>query len=160
MNEGGLVTLGVTETQFDSDDTLGTVTITGLPGGLSHFNGGTYTAGTGTWTGSAAQFTALTFNAGDTAGTFTLSISAPNTTAGEAATATENYTLTVNTPPVAPVITGFTTDSGTVGDHITNDTSLTINGTAAANSTVTVFQSGVSIGTTMTDSQWQLEQGR
>ena len=147
VNEGGLVTLGVTEAKFDSDDTLGTVTITGLPGDLSNFSGGTYTAGTGTWTGTAAQFTALTFNAGDTAGTFTLSISAPNTTAGEAATATENYTLTVNTPPVAPVITGFTTDSGTVGDHITNDTLLTINGTAAANSTVAVFQGVLPIGT-------------
>ncbi|MER9593283.1 Ig-like domain-containing protein, partial [Mesorhizobium australicum] len=47
---------------------------------------------------------------------------------------------------------GFTTDSGTVGDHITNDTSLTINGTAEANSTVTVFQNGVSIGTALADS--------
>ena len=152
VNEGGTVTLGVTEAQFDGDETLGTVTITGLPGDLSHFNGGTYTPGTGTWTGTAAQFTALTFVAGSTTGTFTLSISAPNTTPGEAATATEKYTLTVNAPPAAPVITGFTTDSGTVGDHITNDTSLTINGTAAANSTVTLYQDGVSIGTATVDS--------
>ena len=42
-----------------------TVTITGLPTGLSQFNGGTYTANTGTWTGTAAQFNALTFNAGE-----------------------------------------------------------------------------------------------
>ena len=96
VNEGGLVTLGVTEAQFDVDDTLGTVTITGLPHDLTNFSGGTYTGGTGTWTGTAAQFVALTFDAGGTAGTFTLSISAPNTTPGEAATATENYTLTVN----------------------------------------------------------------
>ena len=96
VDRGGLVTLGVTETKFDSDDTLGNVTITGLPHDLSNFNGGTYTANSGTWTGTAAQFAALKFDAGDTAGTFTLSISAPNTTPGENATATGNYTLTIN----------------------------------------------------------------
>jgi hypothetical protein len=49
------------------------------------------------------------------------------------------------------VITGFANDSGTVGDHITSDTTLTINGTAEANSTVTVFQNGGSIGTATAD---------
>ena len=49
----------------DSDDTLGTVTITGLSNDLTNFNGGSYTASTGTWTGTAAQFDALTFNAGE-----------------------------------------------------------------------------------------------
>ena len=62
--QGGVVTLGATVAAFDADDTLGTVTITGLPGDLSNFNGGTYTASTGTWTGTAAQFNALTFKAG------------------------------------------------------------------------------------------------
>ena len=42
VHMGGLITLGVTETPFDSDDTLGNVTITGLPHDLSDFNGGTY----------------------------------------------------------------------------------------------------------------------
>ncbi len=37
---GGLVTLGVTETKFDADDTLGNVTITGLPHDLADFSGG------------------------------------------------------------------------------------------------------------------------
>src|SRR5262249_39421596 len=41
------------------------------------------------------------------------------------------------TPPVAPAITAISTDSGTVGDHITNDTTLTISGTTEANATVT-----------------------
>jgi len=55
-----------------------------------------------------------------------------------------NYAATIDTAaPSAPVITGITTDSGTVGDHITSDTSLTIDGTAEANSTVTVYQDGV-----------------
>src|SRR5207245_2202451 len=62
---GGLVTLGASVATHDSDDGAISVTITGLAGDLSNFNGGTYTAGTGTWTGSAAEFNALTFHAGE-----------------------------------------------------------------------------------------------
>ncbi len=71
--------------------------------------------------------------------------------AGNTSVASANYAATIDTTAAAPVITGFTTDSGTVGDHITNDTTLTINGTAEANATVTVFQNGVSIGTATVD---------
>ena len=42
-------------------------------------------------------------------------------------------------PPSTPVITSFSTDSGTAGDRITNDNTLTLTGTATANSTVTVY---------------------
>jgi len=41
--------------------------------------------------------------------------------------------------PSAPTIVSFTTDSGTVGDHITNDNTLTLSGSAVANSTVNVY---------------------
>src|SRR5260370_395314 len=61
MRVGGEFRRVVIEAKFDSDDTLGTVTITGLPSDLAGFNGGTYTSGTGTWSGTAAQFNALTF---------------------------------------------------------------------------------------------------
>ena len=37
------------------------------------------------------------------------------------------------TAPVAPTIASFSTDSGTVGDGITNDNTLTLTGTAEAN---------------------------
>jgi hypothetical protein len=45
------------------------------------------------------------------------------------------------TPPAPPAITGLApgSDSGTLGDGITNNTMPTITGTAEANSTVTVF---------------------
>ena len=101
VNEGGLVTLGATDTAAFNDDTLGNVTITGLPGDLNQatFSAGTYAAFTGTWVGTAAQFNALTFDAGG-AGTSNLSISA--TTSGATAPTTENYTLTVDA--VAPTI--------------------------------------------------------
>src|SRR5207302_601954 len=59
--------------------------------------------------------------------------------AGNTGALSASYAATIDTAaPAAPVITGFTTDSGTVGDHITNDTTLTIDGTAEANSTVSL----------------------
>ena len=96
VGQGGVVTLGATDTVSDADDALGSVTITGLPGDLTSFSGGSYTASSGTWTGTAAQFNALTFNAGGP-GTFALSISA-TTTGAEAGSSSESYTLTVNNP--------------------------------------------------------------
>ena len=54
-------------------------------------------------------------------------------------------------PPSTPVITSFSTDSGTVGDHVTNENTLTLTGTATANSTVTVYDGGTLLGTTTSD---------
>jgi hypothetical protein len=80
------------------------VTITGLPRDLTGFSGGTYTSALGTWTGTANEFNALAFAAGQTTGTFDLSIAA-TTTGPEAASTTESYTLTINTagPPATNV---------------------------------------------------------
>jgi hypothetical protein len=50
-------------------------------------------------------------------------------------------------PPSAPVIASFSNDSGVVGDGITNDNTLTLTGTAAANSTVKIFDGSAQIGT-------------
>ena len=50
------------------------------------------------------------------------------------------------TAPVAPSITSFSTDSGTVGDHITNDNTLTLTGTAEANATVKVYDGATLLG--------------
>ena len=43
-------------------------------------------------------------------------------------------------PPTAPVIASFSIDTGSVGDRVTNDNTLTLTGTAAANSTVKMFR--------------------
>ena len=62
------------------------------------------------------------------------------------------FTVTEDaTAPATPVITSIADDSGASGDHLTNDTSLTISGTAEAGSTVEVFQDGASIGTVVAD---------
>ena len=77
---------------------------TGLSNDLTNFNGGSYTASTGTWTGTAAQFDALTFKAGED-GVQHLTITAA-TTGAEAGSTTENYTLTVNPVAEGPVLGG------------------------------------------------------
>ena len=43
-------------------------------------------------------------------------------------------------------INKFSTDSGTVGDNITNDSTLTLTGTATANSTVNVYDGSALLG--------------
>lgn len=55
------------------------------------------------------------------------------------------------TAPAAPKIASFSTDSGVAGDHITNDKTLTLAGTAAANSTVKVFDGTTQLGTATAD---------
>ena len=48
--------------------------------------------------------------------------------------------------PVAPAIASFSTDSGTAGDGITNDNTLTLTGTAEANATVKVYDGATLLG--------------
>ena len=71
--------------------------------------------------------------------------------AGNTSAASSALTVTVTAPsgtvtlPLgvgAPTIASFTTDSGVAGDHITNDSTLTLSGSAVANSTVTSLTVG------------------
>ncbi len=50
-------------------------------------------------------------------------------------------------PETRPTITSFSSDSGTVGDRITNDTVLALTGTARAGSRVNVYDGATLIGT-------------
>ena len=59
--------------------------------------------------------------------------------AGNTGVASSALAITVTPPPGVPTIASFTTDSGVVGDHITNDSTLTLSGSAVANSTVNIF---------------------
>ena len=70
----------------------------------------------------------------------------PNTTSSTVSTFIDTI------PPQPPTVTAFANDSGTLGDGITNDTTLTVSGMAEPNSTVEVFRNGTSIGTTMATS--------
>ena len=57
----------------------------------------------------------------------------------------------------APAIASFSNDSGTVGDGITNDNTLTLTGTAEANSTVKVYDGATLLGTVDRQRQRRLE---
>src|SRR4029078_3127706 len=67
--------------------------------------------------------------------------------AGNTGVASTALNVTIDTTaPVAPVISSFSTDSGTAGDGITNDNTLTLTGTAEANATVKVYDGATLLG--------------
>ena len=67
--------------------------------------------------------------------------------AGNTGVASAALAVTIDTTaPVAPSITSFSPDSGTVGDGITNANVLTLTGTAEANATVKVFDGATLLG--------------
>ena len=67
--------------------------------------------------------------------------------AGNTSAASAALVVTVDTAaPAAPAIASFSNDSGIVGDGITNDNTLTLTGTAEANSTVKVYDGATLLG--------------
>jgi hypothetical protein len=76
------------------------------------------------------------------------SFTATATSGSTTSPASSSQTVTVDTvAPGAPTIASFSSDTGTVGDGITSDNTLTLTGTAAANSSVKVYDSGALLGT-------------
>jgi hypothetical protein len=73
-------------------------------------------------------------------------IAPPQPVEGGTSTPTTPAPPTTPTAPGAPTIASFSTDSGVAGDKITNDNPLTVTGSAAANSTVKVFDGSTQIG--------------
>ena len=65
-------------------------------------------------------------------------------------------TIEVDGVPAAPVITGFGTDTGILGDGVTADRSVTLAGTAAGHAWLEIFADGESLGavTTGQDGSW------
>ncbi|MGY4508851.1 Ig-like domain-containing protein [Bradyrhizobium sp. USDA 3650] len=78
--------------------------------------------------------------------------------AGNTGTASSPVSVTIAAAPAAPTIASFTTDSGVVGDHITNDNTLTLTGSAVAGSTVKVFEGSTQLGSANVDGSghWSL----
>ena len=103
-------------------------------------NLGTTTAGSnGAW-----SYPTSPLPTGSHSFTATATDAAGNTGAKSSAT-----TVTIAAAPAAPTIASFSTDSGTVGDRITNDSTLTLTGTAEANATVKVFDGATLLGSTV-----------
>src|SRR6185369_12308530 len=100
---------------------------------------GTATAnGAGVW---SFDYTGTTL----AAGTYTFTATATDV-AGNVSAVSPSFAVTVDTSVTAPVFTGITTDTGSSStDQITSDQTLILNGTAEANSTVTVTRVGTGV---------------
>src|SRR6185503_4042882 len=98
--------------------------------------------GSGNWSYTTAALAngghSLTATATDVAGNTSAASSALSVTIDAAA-------------PVVPSITTYSTDSGTVGDGITNDNTLTLTGSAQANATVKVSDGVTLLGSVTAD---------
>ncbi|HHN5588234.1 BapA/Bap/LapF family large adhesin [Enterobacter hormaechei] len=87
--------------------------------------------------------------------------------AGNTGVTSPPFNLTVDTSvPEAPVFTPATDDAGTVlgpvaSGQSTDDTTPTLNGTAAANATITIYESGREVGTAVADANgvWSFTTG-
>jgi hypothetical protein len=142
---GDSVTSDNTLTVFGTSESGTTVTVS--------FNnsvqGSVVTAANGTWTFNAVQ---------KPDGMYTITATAQDL-AGNSTAAVNFLVVTIDsTIPSTPTITGFSVDSGVVGDRITNDNTLTVTGTADAGSMVTVLFNGMLQGTVIADanSTWTL----
>ncbi|GBG13993.1 uncharacterized protein NMK_1549 [Novimethylophilus kurashikiensis] len=138
-----------------TNDTTLVITGTAEAGSSVTVKDGTTVLGTVTADGSGAWSFGPSTSLADGAHGFT---AVSTDAAGNSATSAA-FAVTVDTAaPSAPSINAIANDSGTVGDHITNDTTLTVSGTAEANSTITVFRDGISIGTATANSSgaWSL----
>jgi len=105
---------------------------------------GTATAdGSGNWSITSATLSE---------GAHTITAKATDT-AGNVSVASSGLAVTIDTTaPAVPAVTGISSDNGAnTTDGITTDTTLVINGTGPANTSIEVFRGGVSIGTTTSD---------
>jgi hypothetical protein len=111
-----------TVTVFDDASQIGTATTSGS---------GTWNYTTGALSNATHIFTAQAMDA-----------------AGNTSTASAALSVTVDTvAPSAPTIAGFSPDSGTVGDGITDAAVLTLTGISEANSAVNLFDGPTLLGT-------------
>src|SRR5262249_39484338 len=101
--------------------------------------------GTATANGSGAwSYTTATLSNATHSLTATATDAAGNTGAASSA-----LSVTIDSvAPAAPVISSFSPDSATVGDGITSANVLTLTGTAAANTTVKLYDGATLLGST------------
>jgi hypothetical protein len=118
---------------------------------------GTATANnTGAWTYTTAALAAgnhsLTSKAMDAAGNTGTASKAVAVNIPSAPTTPGNPGTGTPSAPGAPKIASFSNDTGKLGDGITSDNTLALTGTAAANSTVKIFDGAKQVGTATANS--------
>ena len=133
---------GVAGDGITNDNTLTLLGTAAAGSTISVYDGATL-LGTAAANGAGAW----TFTSGALAdGAHSLTATASDT-AGNMGAASGALAVTVDTlAPGAPTIASFSTDSGTVGDNITNDNTLTLTGAAAAGSTVSIYDGATLLG--------------
>ena len=125
-----------------TDPAILTLTGTAVANSTVNVSDGSTLLGTATASGTGAwSFTTIPLPDGVHSFTATVTVSGMTS----AASAVMNVTIDT-VAPAAPTIASFSTDSGTVGDGITNDNTLTLTGTAEANATVKVFDGATLLG--------------
>ena len=135
-----------TTDQITSDSTL-TFTGTAEANSVVQVFDGTTLIGTTTASGTGAYAVTASVLPDGTYPNFRVTASDAAGNQSGAATVTP-WTIDT-TAPATPVVASVTVDTGiSTTDQITNDNTLTVTGTAATNSIVNVFDSGVLVGTT------------
>ncbi|MDA9409922.1 hypothetical protein XH80_25220 [Bradyrhizobium sp. CCBAU 45384] len=102
----------------------------------------------------SAASTAVDLVVGSTSGASGSGTSGASTSGTGTAGSGSSGSGTSGTPtnaPAAPKIASFSTDTGTAGDHITSDKTITLTGSAVANSTVKVHDGATQLGTVTAD---------
>ena len=117
----GTAAANTTVTVYDGSTKLGTATAGAT---------GAWTFTTGQLSTGAHQFTATDADA-----------------YGDVSTASSALSVTVVAPPPVPAIASFSPDTGTAGDGVTDAQTISLTGTAAANTTVTVYDGSTKLGT-------------
>jgi len=109
-------------------------------------------AGNSNWVELSTQWSSIGFYSGSTA---QFQRDLPPTLVGSGPT-------TPDTPDTKPTIASFSSDSGTLGDKITNDSTLTLTGTARAGSSVNVYDGTTLLGkaTASTTGAWSFTTGQ
>jgi hypothetical protein len=134
QNPDGSVTLHGTSEALNTLSIYDGVNLLSL-GSITAAADGTWSATTGTLSGGIHGLTVMATDA-----------------AGNTSLVSSVITVSVSTAaPLAPMIASVSPDSGAAVDGITNANVLTLIGTAAANSTVNVFDGTTQIGTTTAD---------
>ena len=135
-----------TTDQITSDNTL-TFTGTAEANSVVKVFNGTTLIGTTTASGTGAYSVTASVLPDGTYPNFR--VTATDAVGNQSGAATVTPWTIDTTAPVTPLVASVAVDTGiSTTDQITNDNTLTITGTAAANSIVNVFDNGVLVGTT------------
>ncbi|WP_430649563.1 Ig-like domain-containing protein [Bradyrhizobium murdochi] len=114
---------------------------------------GTTQIGTATANSSGAwNYTTGALAAGSHSLTAKATDAAGNTGAASAVVTASTGTSAPPATPATPTIASFSNDTGKAGDGITSDNTLQLKGTAAANSTIKIYDGSTQIGTTTASS--------